>query len=214
MGKLENKEIVTSPRYQKIAIDIASKIVDKHYQIGEKIYARSSLASQYAVSAETARRAISILSDLGIVETEKGSGVVIKSYENAIKFVQQFNEIQTVKQLKKEILDITERQRKELDQLQSSLTRLIDRTDRFRAINPFVPFEIEITGDTPHLDKTASEINFWHNTSATIIAIKRNNHLIMSPGPYSSFLEHDIIYLLGDENSYERVYKFLYPEKL
>ena len=76
--------IITGPKYQQIAADIAAKIVDGHYRVGEKIYARSSLASQYGVSSETARRAVCVLSHLKIVEATKGSGVIIKSYENAI----------------------------------------------------------------------------------------------------------------------------------
>ncbi|MDF2820378.1 MAG: TrkA-C domain protein [Clostridiales bacterium] len=210
---MDKNSKVTSPRYQQIATDIAAKIVDKQYQIGEKIYARSAIASQYGVSAETARRAICILSDLNIVDTTKGSGVIIKSYENAIKFVQQYNDIQTVNDLKKEILESAERQKHETEFLHNCLAKLIDRTDRFRAINPFNPLEILITADTPYLNKTTSTINFWHNTTATIIAIKRDNNLIMSPGPYAEFMEHDIFYFLGDENSYERVFKFMYPMK-
>jgi len=57
---MENKFKITSPRYQQIAADVAAKIVDGHYKVGDKIYARSSLASQYGVSSETARRAICV----------------------------------------------------------------------------------------------------------------------------------------------------------
>ena len=64
---MEKKIRIVSPVYQQIATDIASKIASGHYQVGEKIYARSVLASQYGVSAETARRAIAILADVDIV---------------------------------------------------------------------------------------------------------------------------------------------------
>lgn len=208
---MEKKSGIASPRYQRIAVDIASKIVDKHYKVGDKIYARSSLASQYGVSSETARRAICVLTDLDIVDTTKGSGVVIKSYDNAIKFIRQFHDIQTVNDLKKDILESVQRQSKELEFFNESLNKLIERTDRFRSINPFTPFEIEITPETPYLNQTISEVNFWHNTSATIIAIKRNHSMLMSPGPYARFMEQDIFYFMGDENSLVRVRKFLYP---
>lgn len=208
---MDKKTKIISPRYQQIATDIASKIVDKHYKVGDKIYARSSIASQYGVSSETARRAICVLSDLEIVDTTKGSGVHILSYEKALKFVRQYNDIQTVNDLKKEILDSVERQSKETDYFNECLAKLIDKTDRFRSINPFVPFEIEITAETPYLDMTISEVNFWHNTFATIIAIKRDNALLMSPGPYAAFSQKDIIYFVGDENCLERVQNFIYP---
>ncbi|WMJ88494.1 TrkA C-terminal domain-containing protein [Anaerocolumna sp. MB42-C2] len=210
---MEKKTQITNPRYQQIAMDIASKIVDKHYSIGDKIYARSSVASQYGVSSETARRAMCILSDLNIVDTTKGSGVLIKSYENALKFVRQYNDIQTITNLKKEIMDSVNRQSKEIDYFSQCLEKLIDYTDRFRSINPFVPSELEITSKSPFLNKTIEEVNFWHNTSATIIGIKRDVSLILSPGPYAVFLEHDILYFIGDENSYDRVRNFMYPRK-
>ena len=205
---------VTSPRYQQIATDIAAKIVDRKYKVGDKIYARSSIASQYGVSAETARRAISILVDLDIVESTKGSGVVIKSYEKAAQFVHQYNDIQTINDLKKDIMGSIDRQLKEIDYFNESLTKLIDKMARYRSSNPFVPYEIEITADTPLINKTISEMNFWHNTSATIIAIKRNNELLRSPGPYTAFLQDDIVYYVGDDKSTERVYNFIYPQRL
>ncbi|OOM13739.1 GntR family transcriptional regulator [Clostridium saccharobutylicum] len=208
---MEKKTKIVSPVYQQIAADIASKIANGHYEVGEKIYARSVLASQYGVSAETARRAISILSDMDIVDTARGSGVVIKSSENAIKFVKQYDDIKTVTDLRNDILSSLERQKKENDHLRNQLFELIDKTDRFKSINPFMPFEIRISKETPYIEKTVAEINFWHNTSATIICIKRNECLEMSPGPYAVLKENDVFYFVGDENCYERVNKFLYP---
>lgn len=208
---MEKKLKIVTPVYQQIAADIASKIVSGHYRPNEKIYARSSLASQYGVSAETARRAICVLSDMDIVDTAKGSGVVIKSKENALRFVKQFENVQTVNDLKKEILESISRQKKENACLETLISDLINRTDRFRFSNPFVPFEISVTGRTPYLNRTISEINFWHNTSATIIAIRRGDGLMLSPGPYASFQEGDIVYFIGDEDCAERVRVFLYP---
>ena len=208
---MDKKTKITNPRYQQIATDIASKIVDGQYKVGEKIYARSSIASQYGVSSETARRAILILSDLDIVDTTKGSGVLIKSFDNAIKFVKQYTEIQTIQNLKNEIMDSVERQSAEITYFNDCLAKLIDYTDRFRSINPFMPYEIEITDKTPYLNQSVQDVNFWHNTSATIVALKRNDALILSPGPYVSFLEGDILYFVGDENSLLRVKTFMYP---
>lgn len=208
---MRRKLKIVSPVYQQIAVDIASKIANGHYKVGEKIYARSALAAQYSVSSETARRAICILSDMDIVDSTKGSGVTIKSCQNAIKFVKQCEDIQTVNDLKKELLGNLERQTEENKKLKENLLDLIDRTDRFKSINPFIPFEININASTPYIGKNISEINFWHNTSATIIAIRRGDSLIMSPGPYASFKEDDIFYFIGDEECCERVNKFIYP---
>lgn len=207
---MEKKERVVLPKYQQIAADIAAKIANGKYQLGEKIYARSSLAIQYGVSSETARRAISILQDMNIVSTTKGSGVTIISVDKALHFVKQFNEIQSFTELKTNILQSIERQNKEFTRLQEHVSELIDRTERFKAINPFIPYEIAISGKSMHLGESVSENNFWHLTSATIIAIKRGNELIMSPGPFATFMEDDIFFFIGDEDCYERVNGFLY----
>lgn len=208
---MDKKTKLSSPRYQQIAADIASKIADGQYQIGDKIYARSSLASQYGVSSETARRAICVLTDLDIVDTTKGSGVIIKSYHKALDFVRQYGDIQTVNNLKRDIMESVSRQSKEIEFLNECLNKLIEKTDRFRSINPFVPFKIKITTETPYLNKTISDLNFWHNTMATIIAIKRGETLLISPGPYAVFLPEDELYFIGEENCLERVQKYLYP---
>ena len=35
---------------------------------------------------------------------------------------------------------------------------------------------------------------------------------MMSPGPYATLNEGDVLYFVGDENCYERVVRFLYTE--
>ena len=100
---------IVGPVYQQIAVDIASKIISGHYSVGDKIYARSSLATQYNVSSETARRAISILQDMNIVDIQKGSGVIITSCDNAVKFLKQYNDITTIVEIKHNILTCVER---------------------------------------------------------------------------------------------------------
>ncbi|MGB5823531.1 MAG: TrkA C-terminal domain-containing protein [Proteocatella sp.] len=210
---MDNKIKISTTRYQQIAADIASKIADGNYKVGDKVYARSALASQYGVSSETARRAVCVLSDLGIVDSAKGSGVLIKSYENAVKYVKQHQDVQSINELKQNLINSVERQKKEMEIFNGCLNDLIDKTEHFRSINPFVPFQILITHSTEFLNKSISDINFWHNTAATIIAIKRNNSILMSPGPYATLSENDILYFVGDDSSLDRVKNFLYQEK-
>lgn len=205
----ENQKEVQMPVYQKIAADIASKIADKKYLVGDKIYSRSTIASQYAVSPETARKAIGILADLEIVSTAKGSGVTILSYEKAVKFLQQFNDVKTIQNYKKELLDNIANQKKGLDLLTDKVTSLIDSTNRFRMLHPFTPFEFEIDPSLPCVGKTLSELHFWQHTAATVIAIRRKDTTLISPGPYAALVEHDIIYFIGDELSPERVRAYL-----
>jgi K+/H+ antiporter YhaU regulatory subunit KhtT len=196
---------IVTPRYQQIAADVAAKIVQGHYKVGERIYTRSSLASQYGVSPETARRAIAILADLKIVETVRGSGVTILSHENAIQFVKQFRGIKSAAVLKKEIIKKLDSQLGDVKELKKSITELMDRIEKVRTINPFVPFEATIESGSYCSGKTLSDINFWHNTTATVVGILHKNTLLMSPGPYAVLNAGDVIYFVGDENAQLRV---------
>ena len=80
---------IREPRYRQIAYAIAEKIANGDYPIGTKLHARSTLSAQFGVSSETARKAISILSDLDIVQAVHGSGVKILSQEKAKNFLNQ-----------------------------------------------------------------------------------------------------------------------------
>ncbi len=206
---MDEKIKVVTPRYQQIAADVAARIVDRHYKVGDRIYTRSSLASQYGVSPETARRAIAILADLKIVETVRGSGVTILSQENALKFVRQFRDIKTVAAMKTNILHELDRQADDAKVLKASIVKLMDRIERFKTINPFVPFEATIEASSICDGKTLSEVNFWHSTTATVVGIRHKDVLLMSPGPYALMSAGDTIYFVGDENSQILVLEFV-----
>lgn len=206
---MEEQIQVTGARYQQIAADIAAKVVDHQYQIGEKIYARSLIASQYSVSSETARKAIAILADLNIVDTVKGSGVVIKSYENAVTFLHRFRDAGTLAEFKQDALTCLTRLTRDGNELREALTRLVDHADRFRALNPLAPFSVQIEQGAPCVGRSLSELNFWQNTAATVIAIRRGDTLIRSPGPYAEFCAGDTVYFIGEEDCVSRVDAFL-----
>jgi K+/H+ antiporter YhaU regulatory subunit KhtT len=196
-------------RYQQLASDIASRIAEGSYREGDKIFARSSLASQYQVSSETARRAICVLAELGIVEAEKGSGVTVKSRENALLFISRRRNARTLSFLKNSIAEKLEKQMKEIAELKEEIEMLVDLTERFRSTNPFIPFEITMEGKFPSIGKKISDLCFWQSTSATVVAIKKKGVLILSPGASTLLEDGDVLYFVGDEGSYSRVKHFL-----
>lgn len=206
---MEKKIEIKRPKYQIIADDIAAKIVEKKYIVGEKIYARSSLASQYSVSSETARRAIAVLQDLNIVEATKGSGVVIVSYENAASYIQRMQGVKSIHDLQRQLTNSIDKQIEELKQFQDTLDEMVNRTSRFQSINPFIPFQVDITENCPYLSKNVGEINFWQQTGATIIGIKKDHELIVSPGPYATLSAGDTLFFIGKDECYSNVKQFL-----
>lgn len=205
---MKNQIIEEAPVYQKIAIDIARKIINGKYTLGEKLSGRSTLASEYRVSPETIRKAVYILKEFDVLNISKGSGIEIKSIENAIRYMEQYGESQTIATLKKEIYDWVKRQRQENEKLLQSIERLLDLTEKYEAINPFNPLAIQITKNMNFIGKTSAEVMFWNYTGATIFAIKHGDVTTLSPGPQTVFQEGDILYFIGDEQSYDRVKNF------
>lgn len=201
---------IESPVYQQIAVDLAVKIASGKYQEKERIRGRSTLASYYNVSPETIRKAVYILEDVGIVTIHQGIGIEVASAEKAREFQEKYSNIYNLNSLKKELLDLLHQHQEQERLLKEKVNDLIDSTERFQNVNPFIPFELVITRDMKYLGKTASEINFWQNTMATIIAIKRNDRLILSPGSYATLKEGDIWYLIATEESFNRVKSFLH----
>ncbi|MDE3840407.1 GntR family transcriptional regulator [Bacillus methanolicus] len=197
------------PTYERIAIDLANRIYDGKFKVGEKIHGRSTLASEYNVSPETVRRAIKILEDVGIVQSAKGSGIIVSSRENAFKYINRFSSLETIKDLEKQMKSLFSK-REELDQqIFDTVNKIIDYSGKLRHTNPMVPIEVEIVPGCSHIGKTISEVKFWQNTGGTVVGIKRNGKLIISPGPYASILEGDVLLIIGDEKTYDRVMHFL-----
>lgn len=197
------------PTYERIAIDLANRINDGKFKVGEKIHGRSTLASEYKVSPETIRRAIKILEDVEIVKSEKGSGIVISSRENAFKYISRFSNLASIKDLEKEMNTlITERET--LDRhLLETLRKIMDYSGKMRHTNPLAPIEVEVLAGCIHIGKTISEVKFWQNTGGTVIGMKRRGEMIISPGPYALILEGDVLLIVGDEETYDRVVHFL-----
>ncbi len=179
------KNNMTIPRYQQIAIEIASKIAKEEYRIGQRIYGRSSIASQYGVSPETARRAFCILSDLGIITSEKGNGMIVKSRSCAVDFLSQFSKRQTIETLKQDLMQSLDRQQQEMETMMARLTDLVSATEHYKSMNPLAPFTLEITAQCRYLNQSIQEMQLWQRTGATLVALKRNDVLLRSPGPYT-----------------------------
>ncbi|MBC8060479.1 MAG: GntR family transcriptional regulator [Clostridiaceae bacterium] len=195
--------------YQQISIDIANRIVNGEFVVGTKIHGRSTLAGRYNVSPETIRRAVTLLEDMKIVEVAQGSGITVKSKDEAFKFIERFKNKESMSSVKKDIENLLYEKRKLEDNLISCVDKLIDYSQRFKNSNPLAPIELEVPINSRLVGKTIAEVNFWQSTGATIIGIRRDKSLILSPGPYATFMNGDIFIMVGDESSFERVKTFL-----
>ena len=195
---------VEKPIYQLIALDMAEKIISGRYEVGEKIHGRSTLASKYNVSPETVRRAMFLLKDMDILEMKQGSGIFIKNVEKAQSFVEKFRNLCAADELRANLGDLMNQRDALEQQIRSSMMNLIDSYERFESVNPLAPFELKIRPEDALTGKNLADVNFWHNTGATIIGIRRRGRLILSPGPYAEFCPGDVFLIVCDAESFAR----------
>lgn len=209
----KEKKHVRLPRYQQVAVEIAERIADQRYAVGQKIHARSTLASNFNVSAETARKAINVLVDLEIMEVRHGSGAYVLSREKAQAYLEKYKDVQSIQEIKKEIMDSVEQQKQELENFSHLLDQLVSQTKRVHNFAPFIPYELKLTEEAQHLDATVNELNLWHETGATIIAIQDGDDLLLSPGPYAKLSNGCTLFFVSTELGFQRMQNLFYPDQ-
>ena len=203
------EEKITAPIYAQIALDIASRIQKGELRINEKIHGRSILASQYGVSPETIRRAVKLLEDMQVVEVQQNSGVKILSAENAARYVLKFSEQADIRSHQKALRSLLAEHDRMMRRIADEAEAILRIQEKFSVSNPFNPYEVDVPADSPLLGKTLNELKFWQETAATIIAIRRNGQIILSPGPYAPLLAGDTLVFIGELRTLEVVQRFL-----
>lgn len=196
-------------KYSQISLDMAHKIVKGELTIGERIYGRSTLASLYNVSPETIRRSLTLLAEAGVVRVSQGSGVTILSKDLAFEFIEKYKGKSSLASIKKE-LKVLLKEKNEMElRFIDLINNLIEYSDNLKHISPYNPFEIDINEDYSKAGKTIAEVEFWKSTGGTIIAIKRGENMIVSPGAKYTLEVGDTIVVVGDLDVYHRVKSFL-----
>jgi len=197
------------PKYEKISLDLAYAIVNCDLEIGQKISGRTVLASKYNVSPETIRKAISILKEYNVVKSSTKSGVKIISAENAQRFIDNVNFDNNVADIKEEIIDLV-KIKEDIDaNINNKINLVLDYSIRLKNIGLYHPFELKVDINSELIGKSIYEVEFWGMTGATIISVKRDDEIFISPGPKWMFKVNDIIVFICSEEDYKRTKKFV-----
>jgi len=77
------------PRYARVAQALIEEIAAGKYPVGKLIATESDLCARFGVSRNTARTALSVLSDRGLVTRHAGIGTVVRSLTAAPRYVQE-----------------------------------------------------------------------------------------------------------------------------
>lgn len=203
-----NKSEVTTSKYQKIAVSVAQRIASGEYEVGEKLKSRTTIASTFNVSPETARKGLNILADLNILTLKHGSGAIVLSKEKAIEFINQYESTHSIAVIKEKIRQNIRHQQEGMEELSSLVNDFLMQSQNISKQFPLAPYEIIVNKDTDHFGKSIGVLNLWHQTGATVVAIEHEGQLLISPGPYAVIEKGDHIYFVGDESVYSRMKNF------
>lgn len=197
------------PRYQKIALDIANAIYKGDIKEGERLHGRSTLAGRYGVSPETIRRSIKLLEDVEVVKSSKGSGITVLSKEKAFVYINKFKNIESISSYKASLNSLIAQKTELEEEMVKVINKIVDYSGRLSNTKSITPMEIEVPSTSNIIGKSISEVKFWQHTGATIIGMKREGDIILSPGPYATFQEGDTLLVIGEDEVYNSVKLFL-----
>lgn len=195
--------------YEKIALDIANRIVRREIAEGVLLSGRSVMSSEYGVSPETIRRSFSLLEEMGVVEVRLNRGVFVVSRESAKKYITKYGKSNDNRKLLSQIRHVLS-EREQVDKELFILTRdLIEANDRFSASNPFPTYEYTIKDGSLAVGNSLGALDFWQQTGGTVIAIRRDGSILLSPGPALSLHVQDIIIFVGNQDTLEKTKELL-----
>ena len=204
------KQTVVPSQYLQIALDIARRIAKGELPEGQRVYGRSVMASEYNVSPETIRRALRLLSDMKVVEVKPQSGVVVLSADSARRYIENFEESADVRALRQQLKDLLAEYADLSRRLSDTVSALMKSRETFAAADePFPNYEVPVPKDSPLIGRSIGELKFWQSTGGTIVAIRRGQTVILSPGPYAQLYGGDVIILVGSPAAAEAAHRLV-----
>ncbi|MDY5612427.1 TrkA C-terminal domain-containing protein [Dysosmobacter sp.] len=204
------KQTVVPSQYLQIALDIARRIAKGDLPEGQRVYGRSVMASEYNVSPETIRRALRLLSDMKVVEVKPQSGVVVLSADSARRYIENFEESADVRALRQQLKELMAEYADLSRRLSDTVAALMKSRETFAAADePFPNYEVPIPKDSPLIGRSIGELKFWQSTGGTIVAIRRGQTVILSPGPYAQLYGGDVIVLVGSPAAAEAAHRLV-----
>lgn len=192
------KSHAANPVYAQIAYDIAVKIVRGEIKESEKFSGRSLMGAQYRVSPETIRRAMRLLSDMGITEIRENVGSQVVSQKRAAEYVELYQAESDMNRLKCELRALIEERNRLNSQIEETYRTIIDLSERFHQSDRLRTYEFSLPNDSPAAGKDIGTLKFRQCTGATVVAIRRGEEINLSPGPGFSLEVGDVLVVACD----------------
>ena len=209
------KQTVVPSQYLQIALDLARRIAKGELAEGSRVYGRSVMASEYNVSPETIRRALRLLADMKVVEVKPQSGAVVLSADSARRYIENFEESADVRALRQQLKELMAEYADLSHRLSDTVTALVKSRDTFAAAGEPLPnYEVPVPKGSPLIGQSIGALKFWQSTGGTIVAIRRGQTVILSPGPYAELYDGDVLVLVGSPAAVEAAHNLIVPKEV
>ena len=201
---MPRRKTTVLPRYEEIAMDIASRVMTGEYRRGDRLFGRSSLAGLYKVSPETIRRAVALLHSRGVVRAVAGSGIVVESEAAAARYLEESKMGAALLELEEEIESLLQ-ERKEMEaRLEEAIVKVLHYTSGTIATMRHVE-EVMIAPGSALVGQTLLSADLRGKTGTTVIGIARQGEEIFSPDPAMPIQADDLLIVVGTTEAKERL---------
>lgn len=195
--------------YERIAVDIARRIVQGDFTEGRRLSGRTLMSGEYGVSPETIRRSFALLEEMDVVKVVQNSGVVVRSVAQAEAFIEAHEQHDETKKLLYRMHQII-RENEELNrELFSIAQEVFSINTRFAQANPFPIFAYTIVEGSKAIGQSLGDLRFWQATEATVVAIRRGGTILLSPGPKEPLASGDTLMMVGPQEAVDRIEELL-----
>lgn len=191
--------------YERIALDIAKRIERGELAEGIRLSGRTLMSGEYGVSPETIRRSFALLEEMDVVHVMHNSGVRVQSQDKAKAFVEKYGKHDASKTLLHRMREILAEHEALDKELYSIAKQLFSMNTRFHEANPFPIHEYLVGEESQAIGKSLSDLDFWQHCGATVIAIRREGVITLSPGPQELLQAYDTLMMVGSEETLPKV---------
>jgi len=196
-------------KYEEIALDIATLIINGEISEGERIKGSATFSTRYGVSSETIRKSIALLKESGVVTSSQKSGIKVLSTKKALEYISSHQNRTSFVETRNQLEEIIKQRSTLDDEFCRQANLLINQLSSKRDVGIIYPLEVTVPSYSHIIGKTIDPIDFWKNTSATIVAVDRDSQRYISPGPNWSFEEGDTILFVGKSTAYIQVIDYI-----
>ncbi len=198
------KRSTSLSRYEEIAVDVATRIVQREWREGQRLFGRSSLAGLYKVSPETIRRAVALLHSHGVVSAVAGSGVVVHSYAAAEQYLSEAHLDAELRGLAEDVQKVLAERRDLDDRLGAAIDRLLHHASGALSTVRHVD-EYVVPDNSPLVGETLLSADLRTRTGATVIGVARKGEEMFSPDPRMPIEPGDLLIVIGSDSAKEHL---------